>query len=239
MKKIVVGILALPIILNAEKKIGLFDDKQAIESTITHLPSDPVILDAGAYTGSEISYMKKVWPNSTIHAFEPVPELFQKLKKNTRRLSNVHHYQLGLDATSGLKKFYLSNQPGQTEVSMSSSLREPKDHLKHDIETQFKKEMTIQCLNLDEWAKAYNIEKIDMLWLDMQGVELEVMQAAPNIMKTVKVVYTEVEFVEAYKGQAQWRELRKWLEEQGFYLIARDFDLPPKFWFGNAIFARK
>lgn len=222
-----------------EKKITKFSDSEALKSMIPYLPKNPVIVDAGAYTGSEILNMKKVWPNSTIHAFEPVPELFQKLKRNTRRLSKIHHYQLGLDATSGFKKFYLSNQPGQTEVSMSSSLRKPKDHLKHDTETQFKKEMIIQCLNLDEWANMHNIEKIDMLWLDMQGVELEVMQSAPNIMKTVKVIYTEVEFVEAYKGQAQWRELRKWLEEQGFCLIARDFDLPPKFWFGNAIFAIK
>ena len=61
-----------------------------------------------------------------------------------------------------------------------------------------------------------DIKKIDMLWLDMQGVELEVMKSAPNIMNSVKVVYTEVDFVEAYKGQALWPELRSWLESQGF-----------------------
>lgn len=225
--------------LNAEKKIRLFDDKQALEVSVPHLPSNPVILDAGAYTGSEITLMKRFWPKCTVHAFEPVPELFEQLKNNVKKYSNVYTYKFGIDATSGPKTFYLSNQPGESKVSMSSSLREPKDHLKHDIETQFNKKMTINCLNLDEWAKNNNVNKIDMLWLDMQGVELEVMKSAPEIMKTVKVVYTEVEFVEAYKGQALWADIKIWMESQGFYLIARDFDLPSKFWFGNAIFARK
>lgn len=42
---------------------------------------------------------------------------------------------------------------------MSSSLREPKEHLKYDSETQFKKEMAMQCINLDEWAKKIILKK--------------------------------------------------------------------------------
>lgn len=219
------------------EQIKQFDDTKALIVAKRHLPYNPVILDAGAFTGKEIILMKKFWPHSTIHALEPVPEIFEKLKINTKSLPRVFKYNIGLSTTSGEKVFYLSNEPNNAEISMSSSLREPKEHLDYSA-TQFNKKMTLQCKNLDEWAEENNVENIDMLWLDMQGVELEIMKSAPIVMSKVKVIYTEVEFVEAYKDQAQWEEIKSWMESQGFYLAARDFDIPPNFWFGNAIFVR-
>ena len=224
--------------IRCEEKILQFDDKEALNVAKKYLPYNPVILDSGAYIGAEIKLMKNIWPSSIVYAFEPVPEIFKKLKYNTEKLEKVFRYQLGLDSVGGKKTFYLANEPDSQEISQSSSLREPKEHLNYSA-VQFNRDITIECFNLDEWAEKYNVKNIDMLWFDMQGVELEVMKAAPKVMKNVKVVYTEVEFVELYKGQALWSERRDWLESQGFYFVARDFDFSPESWFGNAIFARR
>ena len=66
------------------------------------------------------------------------------------------------------------------------------------------------------------------------------MKGAPRIMKTVKVIMTELESVELYEGQGQYPELKQWLEAQGFRIIAANFD-PAKGdpWAGDAVFARE
>ena len=49
------------------------------------------------------------------------------------------------------------------------------------------------------------------------------MKGAPRIMKTVKVIMTELESVELYEGQGKYPELKQWLEAQGFRMIAANF----------------
>ena len=46
------------------------------------LPKNPVIVEAGAHIGRDTLKMHAIWPQATIHAFEPVPPLFKQLKKN-------------------------------------------------------------------------------------------------------------------------------------------------------------
>jgi len=83
--------------------------------------------------------------------------------------------------------------------------------------------------------------------LDLQGSELDVIMASPIILNTVKAIYTEVEFIEAYKGQHLYTDVKNFLESQGFKIIAKDFtneeaetkkiDIGQK-WYGNILFAK-
>lgn len=45
------------------------------------LPPNPIIIEAGAHIGRDTKKMARQWPNAHIHAFEPVPALFEILKK--------------------------------------------------------------------------------------------------------------------------------------------------------------
>lgn len=81
----------------------------------------------------------------------------------------------------------------------SSSLLEPKGHLDFHQDITFTKKIVVDCFNLDNWAPANNIDRIDMMWLDMQEIEYKVLKAAPKMLKNVKVVYTEASSKENYK----------------------------------------
>ena len=132
---------------------------------------------------------------------------------------------------------YVSEEPNRPNIpSQSSSLLAPKDHLKYSS-TQFKKEIEVQTITIDEWASQKGVDHIDLMWLDMQGYELNALKASPNILKTVKAILTEVEFVEAYKGQFQFKEVKEWLEGQGFTMVAENFGTYGN-WFGDALFVR-
>lgn len=74
-----------------------------------------------------------------------------------------------------------------------------------------------------------------MLWLDLQGAELLALNSSPKILNTVSVILTEVEFVEAYTNQAQFKEFTKWLRTKGFKLVGINHS---NIWFGDALFVR-
>ena len=43
------------------------------------LPNNPIVVEAGAFNGADTKEISQFWPQGTIHAFEPVPEIFTKL----------------------------------------------------------------------------------------------------------------------------------------------------------------
>jgi FkbM family methyltransferase len=228
-----------------------YGDAQALALAARYIPSQPVILEAGAYHGETSLEMVKRWPQATVYSFEPVPELLAIVKKNTAAFANIHVSDLALSDKIGTAVFHMSAMEGKPDESLGSgSLLEPSHHREGFPWVKFEKNITVTTTTIDAWAKQSGVTKIDFIWLDIQGTEFPVLKAAPNIMKTVKVVITEVEFVEMYKGQALFAEMQPWFEAQGFELVGADFapDAPSKAdlksrkalsWYGNALFARR
>jgi len=205
-----------------------------------YLPNNPIIVEAGAYDGNDTVAMSKKWPHGKIYAFEPVPEIYKKLIARTSIIRNIRCFNDALSDKVGLADFILSERiDDPSRLGESSSLLRPKEHLKYAPHVKFNKAICVNATTLDKWAEDNNIYNIDLLWLDLQGFELNVLKAAPNIMKTVKIIYTELEFVEAYEGQYLFKDVDQWLKKNGFIRVARDFSLPVKFWFGNAVYIRE
>lgn len=212
---------------------------EALALAAPYLPSNPTIIEAGAYDGTDSTFMARFWPAGTLHSFEPVPELYAKLSEKANLLPNIHTYQLALSDTISTATFYISELNSEPGIpSQSSSLLEPKEHLTYAPHVLFTKAIPVKTITLDQWAQEQSISSVDFLWLDMQGSELNALMASPKIMKTVKAILTEVEFVEAYKGQYLYQDVKNWLELQGFRMIAVDFDINKPPWFADALFVR-
>lgn len=94
----------------------------------------------------------------------------------------------------------------------------------------------VQTTTFDRWASAEGIERVDMLWLDMQGYELDALKASPRLLATVRVIHTEVCTKELYRGVALYPALRGWIESQGFRLVVEA--IPPGWDAGNVLFVR-
>lgn len=218
----------------------IFKPYEALDIMASYLPDNPVIVEAGAFDGSDTMKMAVQWPHGTIHAFEPVPELFEKLVSNTKDFKHVHCYQLALSDINGTATLYVSEKEEKPGVpSQASSLRKPKERLEWSP-LQFPHTIQVPTITLEAWAHEYGVNHaIDCLWLDVQGHELNILRAAPNIVKNVKVIYTEVGFVEGYEGQPQYEEVKAWLEKHGFQEVGRDFENMTDWFFGNALFVQK
>lgn len=204
-----------------------------------YIPEKPIIVEAGAFDGHETQRMLAVWPDAIIHTFEPIPAVFKRLEENTKHLANVHRYQMALSDITGNSLLYVSEKPDRPGIpSQASSLRKPKERLAHSP-IQFPYTINVPTITLDDWAQQYEVTHVDLLWLDMQGYELNALSEAHTILKQVSAIYTEVGFIENYAGQAQYPEVKMWLEKQGFVMIGGDFPEQPTKFYGNALFVKK
>jgi FkbM family methyltransferase len=197
-----------------------------------YLPHNPVIIDCGSHDGSDSIELAKLFTGASIHSFEPVNELYNRLVKNTNTYENITCYSIALADKNGSMNFYISE--GGSDAS--SSLLEPKEHLNDHPDTYFSKKVDVVTKTLDTWAIENAIEGIDMLWLDMQGYELKMLKASEFILNTVSVIHTEVSTRETYKEVAQYNELKSFLEAKGF---SAKVEAIPKGWdMGNVLFVR-
>ncbi len=204
----------------------------------TYLPENPIIVEAGAFDGRDTKLLSEQWPAGVIHAFEPVPDIFDLLERNTQNLKNVIRHNVALSDKTGSAPFYVSQKPKKPGLPFQAgSLLKPKERLKFS-DVEYKKMIEVPTITLDDWAEKQKLNLIDFLWLDMQGMELNVLKAAPRILSGVKVIYTEVEFMEAYEGQYLYSDVAQWLTLNGFKEAARDFADQTSWFFGNVLFVR-
>lgn len=196
------------------------------------LPSKPIIIDAGAHIGDDSVEMARLYPKSKIYAFEPVPGIYKRLLENTSKYKRITCYPLALSNNTGEQVMYVSS--GGSDGS--SSLMQPKDHLKDHPDVYFEEEIKVKTLTLDDWASQQQVEQVDFLWLDMQGYELEVLKASSVIFPKVKVVHMEVSTRSTYEGVPLYGEVKEWMLSKGFKI---EVEAIPAGWdMGNVLFVR-
>jgi FkbM family methyltransferase len=157
-----------------------------------------IMLDILTKTGKSFSY----------YGFEPVKELFDKIRLNYGSNSSVQFYNFAIGNTNSIIPFYVSGgykiEDGviKDHYYGSSSIRKPK------LVTEVWNQMTfyqdsVQSVSLDYFvqSKGLNDRIIDFIWADIQGAEIDLIRGGENTFQNVKYFYTEYSNSELYEGQ--------------------------------------
>ncbi|MDE3046199.1 MAG: FkbM family methyltransferase [Verrucomicrobiota bacterium] len=185
---------------------------------IQFLPYNPIIVEAGAYAGPQALYAAQLWPKSRrIIAFEPNPTAFNELTANTQ--TPIEVYPLALNNYNGSATLYLNhglwgNHPS---CEQESSLLAPSP----EMEVYYKGPIIpVPCVVLDDWCRENQIDQIDILQLNLEGLELEVLQSSPNILKNTKIiVFTS--FFHSYRiNMANYFSVKDFLVKSNFVPLA-------------------
>lgn len=178
----------------------------------TFLPDEPVVVEAGAYKGLDTEAMSRTWPDATIHAFEPIPQLYTQVVDRVGFRKNVNCHNVALGDYSGTTTIHISS--GESDAS--SSILPPKEHLNYHPKTAFNKTIEVPVTTLRDWATEHGIDHIDFLWLDLQGAEFKVLLSSRDLIGSVHAIYMEVSLVEQYEGTKLYPDVRSFLEGMGF-----------------------
>jgi len=151
-----------------------------------------VIIDIGANIGV-FSLFASQSKNTTIYAYEPMPENYDLLKENIRlnKLEkNILPFNLAIGARAEKRKFYLGSCPSHSFSPISES---PFNALYGD-HTQEEKQKFIEtnCIPLKDVFDKNNIERCDLLKTDCEGAEFEILYNLPDeYFKRIKKIRLE------------------------------------------------
>ena len=168
------------------------------------------IFDVGANIGQTAAMFAKEFPQAEIYSFEPVSSTFRDMELNTKHLSKVKRFRLGLGSIRGTREIYLSS------MSLINSLV-PELNVAHGPEHPHE---SIALNTVDEFCDEQRVDFIDLLKIDTEGFDLEVIKGAERMLaqKKVHFILAEVGFDESNKRFILLEDLRRHLRECGFAL---------------------
>lgn len=179
-----------------------------------YLPTNLSILEAGAHVGMDTYGLSKLWPRGRVYAVEPIPSLYQILTEKCAACKNVFPFNIALGDANEERDIFIS---GGTS-NASSSLMTPTAHTTLFPQVTFDQTMKVKVRRIADWAKEENIAKFDLLWLDMQGYEVNALIGADHLLSQTSVIYTELSREALYEGMPTEKEYIAFLETRGFKL---------------------
>lgn len=96
--------------------------------------------------------------------------------------------------------------------------------------------LSLITTTLDEIPQIKEVEEITLLVLDIQGAELEALKGANRTLTITKYIFTEVSILPLYKNQSTFKEIKMFLEINGFSLL--EFEVSESTGHGNALFGQ-
>ena len=185
-----------------------------LEEISRFLSVDSVIVEAGAADGLDTQKLASLVPRGTVYAFEPFAPMFRQLTLNTKSFTNIVCEPYALGVADGSEPFFASLRDGNS--GESGSLLEPSQHQRFYPDIQFSIADTVDCVNLDNYFGQSARTFPDFAWLDLQGMELEVLRSSPNVREGLRAIWTEVCRVPLYRGAPTYGEVKRTLRGWGF-----------------------
>ena len=168
---------------------------------VNHLKFKPkVILDIGANDGYESIIIASYYKDARVFAFEPTH------KVNRGELKNIKVIKKVVSDSDGTVEFYKYDNSKLNSMYPSKYFG-------------IGKKITLPSIKISTWAKANRINKIDLVWMDVQQAELEVFRGFGDLLKNVGVIYTEVCYKSYYEGGSLYDEIYSFLSNLGFLLV--------------------
>jgi FkbM family methyltransferase len=176
-----------------------------------------VVFDIGSRDALQSVEFAMWFPSAKVYAFEANPNAIDLCTKTLDHYKdnsvNIEIIPYACHNHNGNVSFY----PVYNGNVGASSLLETSNHSRS--RTWKQKKITVKCVRVDEWCKKNNIDKIDILWMDVQGAEKMVLEGIGDMLSDVKIIQTEIGLQELYKGQMMKKYLDEYLEKYGFEML--------------------
>jgi FkbM family methyltransferase len=148
----------------------------------------------------------------TVHTFEPNPESYQNVLISTSGIENIHVHNIAASNFNGKSDFYVTfdNMGG-------SSLLQP---VRLEKTGQNIQKIEVDVITLKDWCEQNNVPKIDMMWMDVQGSELNIFTGMGDRLNDVKSIYVESSMIPYYDGAAHKDDVINYLSQFNFELVS-------------------
>lgn len=165
--------------------------------------SGPVVVEIGSADGLDTRRFLDLMPaNARIVAIEPDPRHRKSMEALTSD-NRLTYLDVAVSSQNGTQTFYVSNTP------YSSSLKVPTRALfdKWPV-IEFDKEISVKTETLDSVFESHKLELVDLIWADVQGGELDLIEGAKKALPGTRYFYSEYSPERYYQDAPTLEELR-------------------------------
>lgn len=171
-----------------------------------NLPTE-TIFDVGANIGQTSIELRKYFPNSSIHAFEPINSTFEILNTNCRNSQGIVLNNVALGA---------ENKELEIIVGMESCM----NSLLNEVTSKHQEEQiqVVRVIKGDEYSKNNNITSVFLLKTDTEGYDLDVLSGFETMIAQGQIlfIFSEVTFDEENISQTSFFKINKYLNSHGY-----------------------
>ncbi|MEH1779536.1 MAG: amino acid adenylation domain-containing protein [Nostoc sp.] len=234
----------------------IFTDQVYLQHGIIISEGD-CIFDVGANIGLFTLFIGQQYPNSVIYAFEPIPAVFEALRINTALYGlNVKLFNCGLaselktetftyypqlslisgrfvdgEEERAVVKSFLLNQQSVTEDNTALSMEIIDELLEARLTSE---QVTCQLKTLSDVIREHQLERIDLLKVDVEKSELDVLAGIEeeDWSKIRQLV------VEVHDTNGRLTQLTNLLEQRGYHVTVEQDRLLAQTWLYNVYAVR-
>ena len=194
------------------------EDFYKIKQILKGLPAALTIIDIGANEGFFAAMILSKTKQAVIHAYEPLPDNVNKIKRLIEINPSVSgKIVLNNAAVSDgkLKTLKLFIQKENSESSTASILE--------DFDARNISSIEVASTSLEEIFIKNNLNEVHLLKMDCEGAEYPILYSAPvNILKKIKRILAEVHLLDNNTRNVD--HLAKYLEGNGFKISTSLFN---------------
>ena len=143
----------------------------------TPLVDPAVVVDAGANIGVAALYFRALYPGAELHCFEPASENFALLERNLGSFDGVELNQAAVGAQAGELELHLNPH------AATHSLIDAQEGGETEV---------VPVLDLASYLDERNIERVDLLKVDVEGSELDLLRGLGRHLARVRVIVGEM-----------------------------------------------
>lgn len=175
-----------------------------------------VCMDVGANLGEMALHMASLTgPTGAVYAFEPVAPVFERLRVHVERnklQQVVRVLPLALsDQTGSCEIAYAASQADNQGLASIVNLEQSDADLKQHIDT----------VTLDDFVQRENLQRIDLMKIDIQGAEMKLLRGGADALKRFSPdLLMEVSPGDLAKANTNSRELCQVIESYGYSIFS-------------------
>jgi FkbM family methyltransferase len=181
---------------------------------------------------------RQTWPQAMIYSFECNPATLPVCRERVAGDPQVELVEKAVADRSGEIRFFpidpsrtvtdvAGGNPGASSMFRASG--------RYPLERYAQHEIRVEAVTLEDFLATRPIEKVAILWMDIQGAELAALRGLGARLADVQVIHLEAAFFEIYQGQPLFAEVDSFLAANGFVFVG--FTMYSRY-FADAVYVR-
>jgi len=203
---------------NKLKSLLKTSQKDKIETYLTKYLSgfkSISIIDIGAHRGAFIDQLEKHYDIAKAVLIEPIAELSGFLQTKFNRKNFIIFQNALSDKDRASIEFQIN------EFAETSSMLVFKSEMEElsNVNVKLAKKENVTSRTLDSIMEETQFPAIDLIKIDVQGVEHLVLKGGKDTLARTKYIWIELSFKPLYIGSSVFQDIYGLMEENGFILL--------------------